>query len=153
MSIDLGKSDFLRFRCGILSLGFLILPVVNGLQRPGQLSHELAFKSPAVRCGRAPGSGPGVWRCRRICTVIDPDTGRQLASGRYIVQHRQIPSTDVLSYTARDRAVGFQQEALSYDPSNPQRWKALADLYAAQGRAELEQYARQRAQSLSQLKP
>jgi len=36
-------------------------------------------------------------------TVIDPDTGWQLASGRYIVQHHRIPSTDVLSYTARDR--------------------------------------------------
>src|SRR5271166_3666140 len=36
-------------------------------------------------------------------TVTDPDTGWQLASGRYIVQHRHIPSTDVLSYTARDQ--------------------------------------------------
>src|ERR1035441_4365474 len=35
--------------------------------------------------------------------VHDPDTGWQLASGRYIVQHRRIPSTDVLSYTAHDR--------------------------------------------------
>ena len=51
------------------------------------------------------------------------------------------------------RAVGFQQEALSYEPSNPQRWIALADLYAAQGQAELEQYARQRAQALNQPKP
>jgi predicted Zn-dependent protease len=51
------------------------------------------------------------------------------------------------------RAIGFQEEALSYEPSNPQRWTALADLYAAQGQAELEQYARQRAQALSQRKP
>ena len=51
------------------------------------------------------------------------------------------------------RAVGFQQEALSYDPSNPQRWTALADLYAARGQAELELYARQRAQALNQPKP
>ncbi len=36
-------------------------------------------------------------------TVTDPDTGWQLASGRYILQHHQIPSTDVLSYTARGR--------------------------------------------------
>jgi len=36
-------------------------------------------------------------------TVTDPDTGWQLASGRYIVQHHQIPSTDVLSYTAHGR--------------------------------------------------
>src|SRR5579862_7572848 len=36
-------------------------------------------------------------------TVTDPDTGWQLASGRYIVQHYQIPSTDVLSYTAHGR--------------------------------------------------
>jgi tetratricopeptide (TPR) repeat protein len=51
------------------------------------------------------------------------------------------------------RAVGFQQEALSDDPSNPQRWIALADLYAAQGQAELAQYARQRAQALNRPKP
>src|SRR5689334_4147576 len=34
-------------------------------------------------------------------TITDPDTGWQLATGRYIVHHHQIPSTDVLSYTAR----------------------------------------------------
>jgi tetratricopeptide (TPR) repeat protein len=50
------------------------------------------------------------------------------------------------------RAVGFQQEALSYDSSNPQRWLALADLYQAQGQPSLEQYARQRAEALSQPK-
>lgn len=51
------------------------------------------------------------------------------------------------------RAIGFQQEAISYEPSNPQRWIALADLYAAQGQGELEKYARQRAQVLNQPKP
>jgi tetratricopeptide (TPR) repeat protein len=34
-------------------------------------------------------------------TVADPDLGWQLATGRYIIQHHSIPSTDVLSYTAR----------------------------------------------------
>jgi tetratricopeptide (TPR) repeat protein len=34
-------------------------------------------------------------------TVTDPDTGWQLASARYILRHHQIPSSDVLSYTAR----------------------------------------------------
>jgi tetratricopeptide (TPR) repeat protein len=34
-------------------------------------------------------------------TVADPDLGWQLATGRYIVQHHTIPSTDVLSSTAR----------------------------------------------------
>ncbi len=34
-------------------------------------------------------------------TVADPDLGWQLATGRYIVQHHSIPSTDVLSSTAR----------------------------------------------------
>ncbi len=34
-------------------------------------------------------------------TIGDADTGWQLASGRYIVQHHHIPDTDVLSYTAR----------------------------------------------------
>jgi tetratricopeptide (TPR) repeat protein len=33
-------------------------------------------------------------------TVDDFDTGWQIATGRYIIQHRTIPSTDVLSYTA-----------------------------------------------------
>lgn len=33
-------------------------------------------------------------------TVGDPDLGWQLATGRWIVHHQQIPSTDVLSYTA-----------------------------------------------------
>jgi len=32
-------------------------------------------------------------------TVADPDLGWQMATGRWIVQHRQIPSVDVLSYT------------------------------------------------------
>jgi tetratricopeptide (TPR) repeat protein len=34
-------------------------------------------------------------------TVADPDLGWQLATGRYIVEHHAISSTDVLSYTAR----------------------------------------------------
>jgi Flp pilus assembly protein TadD len=34
-------------------------------------------------------------------TVTDPDTGWQLATGKYILEHHQIPSTDVLSYTVR----------------------------------------------------
>jgi tetratricopeptide (TPR) repeat protein len=34
-------------------------------------------------------------------TVADMDLGWQLATGRWIVQHHSIPSTDVLSYTAR----------------------------------------------------
>lgn len=34
-------------------------------------------------------------------TITDADTGWQLASGRYILQHREIPAGDVFSYTAR----------------------------------------------------
>jgi tetratricopeptide (TPR) repeat protein len=34
-------------------------------------------------------------------TVADYDTGWQLATGRWVVQHHQIPSVDVLSYTAQ----------------------------------------------------
>lgn len=33
-------------------------------------------------------------------TVADPDLGWQMAAGRWIVQHKQIPSVDVFSYTA-----------------------------------------------------
>ena len=33
-------------------------------------------------------------------TVSDLDTGWQLATGRWVVQHHQVPSADVLSYTA-----------------------------------------------------
>ncbi len=36
-------------------------------------------------------------------TVSDFDLGWQLATGRYVVQHRQVPSTDVFSYTAKGR--------------------------------------------------
>jgi len=36
-------------------------------------------------------------------TVADPDLGWQLATGRYIVQNHTIPSTDVLSSTARGK--------------------------------------------------
>jgi Tetratricopeptide repeat len=36
-------------------------------------------------------------------TVGDPDLGWQLATGRWIVQHRSIPFTDVLSYTIHGR--------------------------------------------------
>src|ERR1700683_4817856 len=34
-------------------------------------------------------------------TVADFDLGWQLATGRYIVQHHVIPSTELFSYTAR----------------------------------------------------
>jgi tetratricopeptide (TPR) repeat protein len=34
-------------------------------------------------------------------TVADYDTGWQLATGRWVVQHHQVPAFDVLSYTAR----------------------------------------------------
>jgi tetratricopeptide (TPR) repeat protein len=50
------------------------------------------------------------------------------------------------------RAVGFQQEALSYDASNAQRWITLAELYEAEGQTALAQDARQHAQAL-QAKP
>jgi tetratricopeptide (TPR) repeat protein len=36
-------------------------------------------------------------------TVSDFDLGWQLATGRYVIQHRQIPFTDVFSYTARGK--------------------------------------------------
>jgi tetratricopeptide (TPR) repeat protein len=34
-------------------------------------------------------------------TLTNPDTGWQLATGKYILEHHQIPSTDFLSYTVR----------------------------------------------------
>ncbi|HYX70825.1 MAG TPA: hypothetical protein VE825_16945, partial [Terriglobales bacterium] len=36
-------------------------------------------------------------------TVSDFDLGWQLATGRWLVEHHQVPSTDVFSYTARGR--------------------------------------------------
>lgn len=36
-------------------------------------------------------------------TVSDPDMGWHLATGRYVVEHREIPSADVLSYTSRGK--------------------------------------------------
>ncbi len=38
--------------------------------------------------------------CAGLRTVSDFDTGWQLATGRWVVQHHQVPSIDVLSYTA-----------------------------------------------------
>jgi tetratricopeptide (TPR) repeat protein len=38
-----------------------------------------------------------------IRTVGDPDLGWQMATGRWIIQHRAIPYTDVLSYTAHGK--------------------------------------------------
>src|ERR1700692_2222334 len=38
--------------------------------------------------------------CAGLHTVADPDMGWHLATGRYVVQHHQIPSTDVLSFTS-----------------------------------------------------
>jgi tetratricopeptide (TPR) repeat protein len=52
-----------------------------------------------------------------------------------------------------DRAVEFEREALKLTPSNPQLWATLAQLYAAQGRTDLAQEARQHAQDLSRPKP
>jgi tetratricopeptide (TPR) repeat protein len=51
------------------------------------------------------------------------------------------------------RAVGFQQEALSYDASNAQWWISLAELYAAEGQTALAEDARQHAQVLRDAKP
>ena len=39
--------------------------------------------------------------CAGLRTVSDFDTGWQLATGRWVVQHHQVPSIDVLSYTAQ----------------------------------------------------
>ena len=36
-------------------------------------------------------------------TVADFDLGWQLATGRYVIQHRQIPYSDVFSYTVRGK--------------------------------------------------
>ena len=38
--------------------------------------------------------------CAGLHTVADEDMGWQLATGRYVVQHHQIPRTDVLSFTS-----------------------------------------------------
>src|SRR5271157_1395112 len=38
--------------------------------------------------------------CAGLHTVADYDMGWHLATGRYVVQHRQIPRTDVLSFTS-----------------------------------------------------
>src|ERR1035438_1729460 len=38
--------------------------------------------------------------CAGLHTVSDYDMGWHLATGRYVVQHHQIPRTDVLSFTS-----------------------------------------------------
>jgi len=57
-----------------------------------RISRSLAIIIPAVALIYAQFAG--------LRTVGDPDLGWQLATGRWIVQHRSIPFTDVLSYTA-----------------------------------------------------
>lgn len=36
-------------------------------------------------------------------TVADFDLGWQLATGRYVIQHKQIPRSDIFSYTAQGK--------------------------------------------------
>ena len=55
-------------------------------------SRKLAIVIPAIALIYALFAG--------LRTVGDPDLGWQLATGRWITQHRSIPFTDVLSYTA-----------------------------------------------------
>jgi hypothetical protein len=38
--------------------------------------------------------------CAGLHTVADEDMGWQLATGRYVIQHHQIPRTDVLTFTS-----------------------------------------------------
>ncbi len=57
-----------------------------------RISRPLAILIPAIALIYALFAG--------LRTVGDPDLGWQLATGRWIVQHRSIPFTDVLSYTA-----------------------------------------------------
>jgi len=52
-----------------------------------------------------------------------------------------------------NRAVRFQQQALSLTPSNPELWTTLAKFYAAQGRFNLEQDAREHARALGEQTP
>ena len=40
--------------------------------------------------------------CAGLHTVADYDMGWQLATGRYVVQHHQVTSTDVLSLLQRE---------------------------------------------------
>lgn len=66
-------------------------------------------------------------------TVADFDTGWQMASGRYIVQHHEIPSTDVFSYTAKGQEWVYPPliELLLYWLHGLGGWPALSWLNAA----------------------
>lgn len=65
--------------------------------------------------------------------VRDPDAGWQLAMGRYVVQHHQVPTTDVLSYTARGSEWIYPPfgGALFYLVFAAGGWKALSWACAA----------------------
>jgi tetratricopeptide (TPR) repeat protein len=65
-------------------------------------------------------------------TVADYDLGWQLATGRYIVQNRVIPSTDVLSYTAKGNEWIYPplSGVLLYGVSLLGRWQTLSWLNA-----------------------
>jgi tetratricopeptide (TPR) repeat protein len=45
--------------------------------------------------------------CAGLHTVADYDMGWQLATGRYVVQHHQIPRTDVLSFSSAGKAWAY----------------------------------------------
>ncbi len=66
-------------------------------------------------------------------TVADFDTGWQMASGRYIVQHHEIPSTDVFSYTAQGQEWIYPPliQLLLYWLHGLGGWAALSWLNAA----------------------
>src|ERR1022692_1388517 len=45
--------------------------------------------------------------CAGLHTVADYDMGWHLATGRYVIQHHQIPRTDVLSFTSAGKAWAY----------------------------------------------
>ena len=49
--------------------------------------------------------------CAGLHTVADEDMGWQLATGRYVVQHHQIPRTDVLSFTSAGKPWAYPPSA------------------------------------------
>src|SRR5208282_2192938 len=74
-------------------------------------------------------------------TLQDYDLGWQLATGRWVFQHRQIFSTDVFSYTAH--GAPWINPVLS--PEDAKVSLGLADLYDAQGRTAQAGQARSHA--------
>lgn len=99
---------------GATGIMHLMAQKANTVEQPSGRSRNLAPRKSPQPGARSHQQGAAVVIALRLIalsyaliaglrTVGDMDIGWQLATGRWIVQHHSIPSTDVLSFTARSQ--------------------------------------------------